>query len=266
MKDSPVRVPILPKGITRKKVGNYYYIYYTEGRKYNPETRLSQPNYVCIGKEHPDNRDFMIPNDNFYRFFRRESALERKVLKCEQEVETCLAKLDKVSALVQQSVGHLQEELQSLQALRAMCEKEQMKDLSPTLVEPSPSGEDVPAPEEEKVPPPKGREGKRRSRKAKTPPAPEEPAAQADQPVSSRKRSSRQKEEKPPQAAPETAAGSADSEGPASEAKGSPKPRKKSSRRNGKKPSPELPEAEAGSGMPAESLTPVAGEELQVTG
>lgn len=67
--DCKVKIPNSDKGITRKRIKSITYIYYSYGRKYNPDKKYTVPKCTSIGKMVPDDPDMMYPNANFLKFF-----------------------------------------------------------------------------------------------------------------------------------------------------------------------------------------------------
>lgn len=67
-----VKIPA-EKGISRKKIKQTPYVYYEIGRIYIPEKKYNSPQNVCIGKETPDHPGMMLPNENYLKYFPRET-------------------------------------------------------------------------------------------------------------------------------------------------------------------------------------------------
>ena len=67
-----VKIPV-EKGISRKKIKQTPYVYYEIGRIYIPEKKYNSPQNVCIGKEIPDHPGMMLPNENYLKYFPRET-------------------------------------------------------------------------------------------------------------------------------------------------------------------------------------------------
>ena len=64
-----VKIPKDGGNITVKTINNTSYIYIEKGRTYSKEKKYSEPKRTCIGKQDPEQPDFMFPNEKFLKFF-----------------------------------------------------------------------------------------------------------------------------------------------------------------------------------------------------
>ena len=67
-----VKIPA-EKGISHKKIQKTPYVYYEIGRVYIPDRKYNVPKTVCIGKEIPEQPGMMLPNENYLKYFPRET-------------------------------------------------------------------------------------------------------------------------------------------------------------------------------------------------
>lgn len=67
-----VKIPA-EKGISHKKIQKTPYVYYEIGRIYIPDRKYNVPKTVCIGKEIPEQPGMMLPNENYLKYFPRET-------------------------------------------------------------------------------------------------------------------------------------------------------------------------------------------------
>ena len=67
-----VKIPA-EKGISHKKIQKTPYVYYEIGRVYIPNRKYNVPKTVCIGKEIPEQPGMMLPNENYLKYFPRET-------------------------------------------------------------------------------------------------------------------------------------------------------------------------------------------------
>ena len=70
--DCMVKVPD-EKGISTKTIQQTPYVYYEIGRIYKPEKKYNLPKRICIGKKDSDHPGMMRPNENYLKYFPRES-------------------------------------------------------------------------------------------------------------------------------------------------------------------------------------------------
>ena len=67
--DRPVRVPEEKGKITFRKTGDSRYVLYEIGRRYDSFRKYTLVNRVNIGVQIPSKPEYMIPNENYLRFF-----------------------------------------------------------------------------------------------------------------------------------------------------------------------------------------------------
>lgn len=67
--DYKVKIPDSASGITRKTIKGVTYIYYSYGRKYDPNKKYTVPINTTIGKCQPGDTELMFPNTNFLKYF-----------------------------------------------------------------------------------------------------------------------------------------------------------------------------------------------------
>ena len=67
--DRPVRVPEAKGKITFRKTGDSRYVLYEIGRRYDSFRKYTLVNRVNIGVQIPSKPEYMIPNENYLRFF-----------------------------------------------------------------------------------------------------------------------------------------------------------------------------------------------------
>ena len=67
-----VKIPRDGGNITVKTINGTPYVYIERGRAYSKEKKYSIPKRTCIGKQDPEQPDFMFPNEKFLKFFPRE--------------------------------------------------------------------------------------------------------------------------------------------------------------------------------------------------
>ena len=64
-----INIPDESTGISKKTIKGVTYVYYTYGRKYDPDKKYTKPLNTTIGKCSPDDPQMMYPNTNYLRFF-----------------------------------------------------------------------------------------------------------------------------------------------------------------------------------------------------
>ena len=67
-----LRIPENGGKITIKPVSGIFYVYLEQGRTYNKEKKYNVPKRTCIGKQDPEQKAYMFPNEKFLKFFPRE--------------------------------------------------------------------------------------------------------------------------------------------------------------------------------------------------
>lgn len=67
--DTTVKIPDVPGKITHKKKNGTIYIDFEYDRIYYPERKYTIPKRSTIGKRLPDDPDYMVPNENFLKYF-----------------------------------------------------------------------------------------------------------------------------------------------------------------------------------------------------
>ena len=71
----PVMIPDRPGKITFKKRNGSEYIQYETGRKYDPVRKYNLPDRKLIGIRIPSMPEMMLPNENYYRYFKGEEPM-----------------------------------------------------------------------------------------------------------------------------------------------------------------------------------------------
>lgn len=73
-----INIPDESTGISKKTIKGVTYVYYTYGRKYDPDKKYTRPLNTTIGKCLPDDPQMMYPNTNYLRFFPNAQLPEEK--------------------------------------------------------------------------------------------------------------------------------------------------------------------------------------------
>ena len=76
--DCKVKIPDEPGKISRFKKGKSVYIRYVVSRTYYPDKKYNVPNHKTIGKLDQEDPTFMIPNENFLKYFGDVELPERR--------------------------------------------------------------------------------------------------------------------------------------------------------------------------------------------
>ena len=74
----PVMIPDRPGKITIKKRNASEYIQYEVGRKYDPVRKYNLPDRKLIGIRIPSIPEMMLPNENYYRYFKGEETMDEE--------------------------------------------------------------------------------------------------------------------------------------------------------------------------------------------
>ena len=65
----PVRIPKVKGKIFFRKYKDYKYVQYVNGRRYDKRRKLAQTERINIGIQIPAWPEYMVPNENYWRFF-----------------------------------------------------------------------------------------------------------------------------------------------------------------------------------------------------
>ena len=65
----PVRIPKVKGKIFFRKYKGYKYVQYVNGRRYDKRRKLAQTERINIGIQIPAWPEYMVPNENYWRFF-----------------------------------------------------------------------------------------------------------------------------------------------------------------------------------------------------
>lgn len=76
--ETKINIPEENTGISKKTIKGVTYVYYTYGRKYDPDKKYTKPLNTTIGKCPPDDPQMMYPNTNYLRFFPNAQLPEEK--------------------------------------------------------------------------------------------------------------------------------------------------------------------------------------------
>ena len=82
----PVKIPQIPGQISCRKNGNKEYVYYMRERKYNPEKKYSEPEWIMIGRKITEMPSLMYPNDNYDDFFGNKAETDDEPMTLEEEL------------------------------------------------------------------------------------------------------------------------------------------------------------------------------------
>ncbi len=67
-----VKVPDIPGKIVFRKTQDKVYVLYETGRKYNKDRKFNIPARIMIGQQIRTKPEFMLPNENYERYFSEE--------------------------------------------------------------------------------------------------------------------------------------------------------------------------------------------------
>ena len=74
----PVMIPDKPGKITIKKRNGSEYIQYETSRKYDPVRKYNLPDRKIVGIRIPSMPEMMLPNENYYRYFKGEDTMNEE--------------------------------------------------------------------------------------------------------------------------------------------------------------------------------------------
>lgn len=84
--DFEVKIPEVPGKIGRFTKGGTTYVRYVTGRTYHPEKKYNIPNHKTIGKQSFTDQTMMIPNENYLKYFGKETNPTLEIKACEYKV------------------------------------------------------------------------------------------------------------------------------------------------------------------------------------